>query len=69
MKRPTKVNILGKPYTIIYCKDKKEVNNEGDDVAWGFANPRNSTIRIYDGDFSDNDQLHLILHECIEVLS
>lgn len=64
MNKPTKINILGKTYKIIYCKTPGEIDLNKKDNSQGLINFWEKTIRIYN-DPNQNDLLDTLLHEIL----
>lgn len=67
--KPTKVNILGKTYKIIYCNTPEEVDADGKEPLCGQIDYVKKHIRVYNFKESNADLWHTILHEIIHGIS
>lgn len=67
--RPTKVNILGKVYSITYVEKPSDVDIHHEESLWGQVDFWTRTIRIFDRDRSDEDLWHTLLHEIIHAIA
>lgn len=67
--KPTKLNILGKNYTIKYAKNPASVDLHQRESLWGQVDYWTRTIRIYDNKRTVDDLWHTILHEVLHCLA
>lgn len=67
--KPSKVNILGKPYQIIYVDNPSDVDIHKRESYWGQIDLWTSTIRIYDNETSAESLLHTLIHEILHGIS
>ena len=65
MKKPDRVNILGKPYTITYVDNPADVDMRRREALWGQVDHWTRTIRVYDHDRTAEDVWETILHEVL----
>lgn len=64
MGRPTKLNILGKNYTVQYVSNPSDVDIHKRESLWGQIDSWTKTIRILD-QRTDEDLWHSIIHEVL----
>ena len=67
-KRPDKVNILGKEYTIKYFDKPSEVDRNGRKSVWGQVDFWERQIRVYDNKTTLQDLWDTIIHEILHAL-
>ena len=67
--KPSKVNILGIEYNIIYCDKPSEVDVFKRNSLWGQIDYWTNTIRIYDNQTSKEQILHTLIHEILHGIS
>ena len=69
MKKPTEVNILGKPYSIEYKDTPSEVDLYKRKSLWGQIDFWSRTIRIYHNDNPIEDVVQSLFHEILHAIS
>lgn len=69
LSRPKELNILGKPYKIIYVEKPCDVDPQGRASYWGMFDPWERTIKVYDNKMVIEDVWHTIIHEVLHGIS
>lgn len=67
--RPKQLVIMGKPYTITYCKSPSEVDSQHRMSLWGQHDAWAREIRVFDdGTTADEDVWHTLFHEVLHAI-
>jgi len=67
-KKPDKINILGREYTIKYFNKPSEVDRNGRKSVWGQIDYWERQIRVYDNKTTLQDIWDTIIHETLHSL-
>ena len=67
--RPTKLNILGIEYDVLYIEKPSDVDVYGRQSLWGQVDPWTRTIRIYQNGRNESDINQTIWHEVLHAIT
>lgn len=69
IRKPEKVNILGREYAIVYVDNPSDVDTHKRESLWGQIDYWTRTIRIYDNGRSATDLWQTLMHELLHGIS
>lgn len=68
MKLPSKIEILGVPWKVLYFENASEVDTAKRKSLWGLCDSWTRTLRIYTADRPAEENLITLFHECIHAI-